>query len=188
MPEATQSELQAILHGAAIALINEPGYEAFARGTLRITGPDATRWLNGMVTNSVQSLQPGEGNYNFLLNAQGRIQADCTIYRESREGDPSFLLETGSSQLEAVRDILDRYIIIIQLVTFLQPSILVFSSLLFPVHGLRLFLITSNSKPCLTSHSQHPMDFHSLSIGSILPLPLPLRLLPPPPLPPTQAQ
>ena len=27
--------------------------------------------------------QPGEGNYNFLLNAQGRIQGDATDYRET---------------------------------------------------------------------------------------------------------
>ncbi len=111
MPEATQAELEAILHGAAVAPISAPGYEAFARSFLRITGSDATRWLNGMVTNSVQALQPGEGNYNFLLNAQGRIQADCTIYREPGEGEPTFLLETDSSQLITVQEILDRFII-----------------------------------------------------------------------------
>jgi len=80
------------------------------RAFLRVTGPDATRWLNGMVTNSIQSLQPGEGNYNFLLNAQGRIQGDCTIYRKPVE-EPTYLLETDSSQLETVHQTLDRFII-----------------------------------------------------------------------------
>src|ERR1700712_1186393 len=100
---ASQAELEAILHGAAVAPI--------ARGFLRITGSDATRWLNGMVTNSIQSLQPGEGNYNFLLNAQGRIQGDCAIYREPGEGEPTFLLETDQSQLETIQSLLDKFII-----------------------------------------------------------------------------
>lgn len=109
--EAKAAELEAILHGAAVAPLSAPGYERFARAFLRITGSDATRWLNGMVTNSVQALQPGEGNYNFLLNAQGRIQADCTIYRKPGEGEPAFLLETDSSQLATVQETLDRFII-----------------------------------------------------------------------------
>ena len=74
---------------------------------LRITGPDATRWLNGMVTNSVKDLQPGESNYNFLLNAQGRIQGDATVYRD---GD-TYLLATGADQLETIQNHLDRFII-----------------------------------------------------------------------------
>ena len=99
-----ERELQAIQTTAAIFPLTD-------RAFLRITGSDATRWLNGMVTNSIQSLQPGEGNYNFLLNAQGRIQGDCTIYRDPSEGTPTFLLETDASQLETIQQTLDRFII-----------------------------------------------------------------------------
>ncbi len=100
-----KTELDAILNHAAIAPLND-------RAFLRITGSDATRWLNGMVTNSVQALAPGEGCYNFLLNAQGRILADLTVYREIDPAEPaSFLLETGNSQLETVRTHLDHFII-----------------------------------------------------------------------------
>jgi folate-binding protein YgfZ len=80
------------------------------RAFLRITGSDATRWLNGMVTNSVTALAPGQGAYNFLLNAQGRIQADCTIYREASE-PASFLLATSAAQLPTIQSHLDRFII-----------------------------------------------------------------------------
>jgi len=104
MPQATQAELEAILHGAAIAPLTD-------RAFLRVTGSDATRWLNGMVTNSTQSLAPGQGNYNFLLNAQGRILGDCTIYREPADGEPAFLLETDNSQLATIQETLDRFII-----------------------------------------------------------------------------
>jgi folate-binding protein YgfZ len=100
----TQSQLDAILHGAAFAEITD-------RAFLRITGSDATRWLNGMVTNNIAALATGEGNYNFLLNAQGRIQGDCTIYREPGEGPATYLLETRTSQLEPVQKTLDHFII-----------------------------------------------------------------------------
>src|SRR6202789_877892 len=86
MANNPQHELDQIRENAAFAPLND-------RAFLRITGSDATRWLNGMVTNSIQSLAPGEGNYNFLLNAQGRIQGDCTIYREPGD-ELAFLLET----------------------------------------------------------------------------------------------
>jgi folate-binding protein YgfZ len=100
---STKTELDAILHRAAIAQLDD-------RAFLRVTGSDATRWLNGMVTNSVQALAPGEGCYNFLLNAQGRILGDLTIYREP-DDPPAFLLSTQSSQLEAIQQHLDHFII-----------------------------------------------------------------------------
>jgi len=81
------------------------------RAFLRVSGADATRWLNGMVTNSTQALEPGAGNYNFLLNAQGRIQGDATIFREPGDGASRFLLETDASQLETIQTMLDRFII-----------------------------------------------------------------------------
>ena len=98
------TQLSAILHGAAVAVLGD-------RGFLRITGPDAARWLNGMVTNAIQTLQPGEGNYNFLLNAQGQIQGDCTIYRDPNAAEPAYVLETTRSQIDAIQQHLDKYII-----------------------------------------------------------------------------
>jgi folate-binding protein YgfZ len=97
------AQLDAILHGAAFAPITD-------RAFLRITGSDATRWLNGMVTNNIKDLAPGQGNYNFLLNAQGRIQGDCTIFREPFV-EPTFVLETDATQLETVHQLLDKFII-----------------------------------------------------------------------------
>jgi aminomethyltransferase len=76
-------------------------------GWLRVTGSDRVRWLNGMVTNSIQSLKPGEGCYNFVLNAQGRIQADLTAWLL----EDSILLQTDARQIETLRTYLDRFII-----------------------------------------------------------------------------
>ncbi len=104
MPATITGELHTVLTAAAFAPLAD-------RAFLRITGPDAPRWLNGMVTNNIQALNPGEGNYNFLLNAQGRIQGDCTIYREPFAKEPSFLLETDTPQIATLHQILDKFII-----------------------------------------------------------------------------
>ena len=100
-----ETELEAIRTGAAIFPLTD-------RAFLRITGPDATRWLNGMVTNNIKDLAPGQGNFNFLLNAQGRIQGTCTIYREPKEDVPAaYLLETDATQLDTIHQLLEKFII-----------------------------------------------------------------------------
>ncbi len=105
MPSTSlQSELAVLRESAAFAEITD-------RAFLRITGSDATRWLNGMVTNNITALAPGEGNYNFLLNAQGRIQGDCTIYREPTADPIVYILETDKSQIDTIEQMLDRFII-----------------------------------------------------------------------------
>jgi folate-binding protein YgfZ len=60
-----------------------------------------------MVTNSIQDLQPGQGTYNFLLNVQGRIQGDATIFAQP----DALMIETASSQVPGMMTLLDRFII-----------------------------------------------------------------------------
>ncbi len=97
---ATQTELAAALSGAACF---DLGY----RTRIRITGEDRLRWLNGMVSNAIQALPEGQGNYNFILNAQGRIQGDCYIYRRASD----VLLDTDRSQASRLLSHLDHFII-----------------------------------------------------------------------------
>jgi aminomethyltransferase len=97
---ASPSQLAALLQNAGISRLDETGW-------IRVTGEDRVRWLNGMVTNAVQQLKDGEGNYNFLLSVQGRIQGDATIFAES----DALLIETAAFQLSALTTLLDRFII-----------------------------------------------------------------------------
>lgn len=71
-----------------------------------LKGSDSVRWLNGMVTNAVQTLKPGEGDYNFVLNAQGRILGDLNVWRESL-----LMLTLDASQFESILEHLDHFII-----------------------------------------------------------------------------
>ncbi len=94
------AQLTAMLHGAAIAPLSETGW-------IRATGEDRVRWLNGMVTNSVQDLNPGKGSYSFILSVQGRIQGDAYIFAEP----DALLLETAYTQVPGLMALLDRFII-----------------------------------------------------------------------------
>ncbi|HEX8924430.1 MAG TPA: hypothetical protein VF786_01490, partial [Terriglobales bacterium] len=95
-----EAELSALMHSAGVCAMNW-------RAKLILTGEDRHRWLNGMVTNNTRDLAIGQGNYSFLLNAQGRIQADLTTWNRGE----FYLVETDASQISSVKDIFDRYII-----------------------------------------------------------------------------
>ncbi len=97
---STGSCLQVLRTTAGWASLTDTGWIA-------VTGADRVRWLNGMVTNSVQALTPGEGAYSFLLNAQGRIQGDGIIWCEPER----LLIETSASQVGPMMALLDRFII-----------------------------------------------------------------------------
>jgi folate-binding protein YgfZ len=94
------SQLAALLESAGLSQLNNTGW-------IRVTGEDRVRWLNGMVTNSIHDLPDGQGNYNFLLSVQGRIQGDATIFAEP----DALLIETAATQLPALLELLDHYII-----------------------------------------------------------------------------
>jgi len=95
-----ERELSALVTGAA-------AFDRGARVRLRVTGQDRVRWLNGMVTNTVKSLITGSHNYTFVLNSQGRIQADATVF-----ASPDHLtLETDRSQAQRLVEHLGHFII-----------------------------------------------------------------------------
>src|ERR1019366_6745918 len=90
------------------ALLSDCGlYDLSWRAKIAVTSSDRVRWLNGMATNNVRDLAPGHGVYTFLLNAQGRIQADLYAFQR---GD-SLLVDTERGQREKVLQLFDRYII-----------------------------------------------------------------------------
>lgn len=93
-------EFHTLLSGCGI-------YDLSWRAKLAVTGGDRIRWMNGMVSNNVRDLATGHGVYAFLLNAQGRIQADLYVFQRGE----SLLVDTESVQREKVLQLFDRYII-----------------------------------------------------------------------------
>ena len=77
------------------------------RGRINVSGKDRVRWLHNMVTNNVRDLPVNQGNYNFVLNAQGRILGDMYIFNRGE----SLSLETDATQVEALTNAMKRFII-----------------------------------------------------------------------------
>jgi folate-binding protein YgfZ len=100
MTSSSASQLAALLEGAGVSRLDQTGW-------IRVTGEDRVRWLNGMVTNSIQGLKDGEGTYNFLLSVQGRIQGDVTVFAEP----DALVIETAAAQISVMMPLLDRFII-----------------------------------------------------------------------------
>lgn len=95
--------MAALLNDAGFAPLNETGW-------IQVTGSDRVRWLNGMVTNSIQALAPGQGCYNFALNSQGRIKGDMIAFSPPEDPE-TLLLETDREQIPALMAHLDHFII-----------------------------------------------------------------------------
>ncbi|HZC22228.1 MAG TPA: folate-binding protein [Candidatus Binatia bacterium] len=95
-----QAEFAALREGCGV-------YDLGYRAKISLTGDDRVRWLNGMVTNNVRDLAPGQGTFAFLLNAQGHILGDLYAYNRGE----SIVVDTDRSQLEKILATFDHYII-----------------------------------------------------------------------------
>jgi folate-binding protein YgfZ len=96
----TAQEVSALVEGAG-------AFDLGYRGQIAVGGADRLRWLNGMLTNNIQGLAEGAGNYSFVLNAQGRILGDCDAFRLPDH----LLVTTDRSQLPALMAHFDHFII-----------------------------------------------------------------------------
>ena len=78
-----------------------------SRGRIVARGRDRARLLHSLASNDIKKLNPGAGCYAFLLNPQGRIQADVNVFCF----DDHFLLDTEAELREKVHQHIKRYII-----------------------------------------------------------------------------
>jgi aminomethyltransferase len=67
-------------------------------GQFIVDGARAREWLNTMLTNNINKLDVGTGQYSFLLNERGGIIDDLIVYRI---GDQNFLLVVNAARTEA---------------------------------------------------------------------------------------
>jgi folate-binding protein YgfZ len=76
------------------------------RGVIAVTGPDAAEYLQGQLTNDVESLAVGEGQYAALLDRKGHMQSDMRVLRPGAE---EILVETEGLARSAVVKHLTMY-------------------------------------------------------------------------------
>lgn len=76
-------------------------------GVLKLTGPDRIDWLQGMISNDVEKLVPGQGCYAAHLNAQGKLIAQIVVLIES----DAILLITERASASRLAEVFDKLII-----------------------------------------------------------------------------
>jgi folate-binding protein YgfZ len=156
-PQSADAQLASLLYVVGIAPLDNIGW-------IRVTGSDRLRWLNGMVTNSILQLAPGEGCYNFVLNAQGRILGDLNAFLPETTQSDFLLIETDRVQIDPLLAHLNHFIIMddVELadITAQRSGLLLVGSQAASLLG-RLDLATV-SPPCLhlqsTVYRSAPLD------------------------------
>ncbi len=77
-------------------------------GLVRITGPDASTYLQGQFSNDLSNTTQGSVVYGLWLNVKGKIQADSFVLRES---DDSFLAISYACPSERLVELIEAHII-----------------------------------------------------------------------------
>ncbi|MBX3024465.1 aminomethyltransferase family protein [bacterium] len=93
-------EWRAAREGAALI---PAGY----RRAIAVTGGDRLDFLQGMLTNDVKALAPGDGCYAALLNQTGKVVSDLRVYAEVDR----LLLDVVAWRAAALRAALERFLI-----------------------------------------------------------------------------
>ncbi len=80
------------------AVRNDVGvFDISHMGQLTASSAKTAQWLNRMLTNNIEKLEVGTGQYTFLLNERGGIIDDLIVYRT---GPEEFLLVVNASRTE----------------------------------------------------------------------------------------
>lgn len=66
-------------------------------GQFFVSGSGCAAWLNRMLTNNVERLAPGQGQYTLMLNPEGGVIDDLIAYRT---GENEYLLVVNASMVE----------------------------------------------------------------------------------------
>ncbi len=75
------------------------------RAVIAVTGPEARSFLQGLITNDVERLAPGQGVYAALLTPQGKILFDFFLV----EGDGAILIDCLAVARDALLKRLSMY-------------------------------------------------------------------------------
>ena len=96
---ALQIPTQIELDGQYRALREHAGLlERDERRSILVTGAEAADFLQGQLTNDVESLEPNQGAYSALLDRKGHMQADMRVLRTEH----GFRLDTEDVAADAV--------------------------------------------------------------------------------------
>ncbi|MGI8812865.1 MAG: YgfZ/GcvT domain-containing protein [Pyrinomonadaceae bacterium] len=83
----------------------DTGFFEQSRGLIAVSGKEAVKFLNGLITNDVEKLADGEQMLAAFPNAQGRLLAVVRVIRQAER----FLFESDEATRQKVFDYLFRF-------------------------------------------------------------------------------
>ncbi|HVW47231.1 MAG TPA: glycine cleavage T C-terminal barrel domain-containing protein [Solirubrobacterales bacterium] len=101
MPATVELDAQYRQLREECGLLERPG-----RGAIDVLGPDAAEYLQGQLTNDVEALGVGEGQYAALLDRKGHMQTDLRVLRVAAD---AILLDTEPETKDAALRHLTMY-------------------------------------------------------------------------------
>jgi folate-binding protein YgfZ len=79
------------------------------RGVVKVAGEDARRFLNGLATNDIAKLAPGQARFAALLTPQGKIIVDFIVAEATPEDGGGFFLDCPRALTPALVEKLNFY-------------------------------------------------------------------------------
>jgi folate-binding protein YgfZ len=79
------------------------------RGVIKVSGEDARRFLDGLVTTNIELVQPGVGRFGALLTPQGKIITDFLVTEVPTGHGGGFLFDCPLVQAQPFADRLGFY-------------------------------------------------------------------------------
>ena len=76
------------------------------RGKIRVTGDDRVKWLQGLISNDILPLQPGQGCYSSFLTHKGKMLGYFRVYTLSDSLWVEDVGEVGDATFQALRKFL----------------------------------------------------------------------------------
>ena len=79
------------------------------RGVIKVSGDDARRFLDGLVTTNIELVQPGSARFGALLTPQGKIIGDFLVTEASAGQGGGLLLDCAKALAQQLTDRLGFY-------------------------------------------------------------------------------
>src|SRR6266568_3481619 len=79
------------------------------RGVVKVAGEDARRFLNGLASNDIGKVAPGQARFAALLTPQGKIIVDFIVAEAGAEDGGGFFLDCPRALAPALVEKLNFY-------------------------------------------------------------------------------
>ena len=150
-----------IVQGVATLHEKAGFYIARQYGLLFVTGKDATSFLHSQLTNDINELKAGDGQFSCLLDRKAHVQAYFHIYRDSKPLGQSFYIIVEKDQINRLVQSLEQYRFAAE-VEFIDKSDLGY---FVALEGRRASKIFSLLNPELYLHPISKIDTYDTEYG-----------------------